>query len=84
MPSERGAVVRRLHPVSLVFTIGRLAKSLLLPGILVLAFAARGGHGELWFMLLFIPGVVASLFQYWSYRYRFDPDELVILNEVVR
>jgi putative membrane protein len=78
MPSDGAAPARRLHPLSLLFTIGRLAKNLLLPGLLVVVFAARGGNGELWFMFLFVPAVIAALVEYWSYRYRFDRDELVI------
>ena len=81
MPSEAG--LRRLHPLSLLFLIGGQAKSLLLPGILVLFFASRQGHGEIWFMLLFIPAVIGSLFRYWSYRYRLGQDELLIREGVV-
>jgi putative membrane protein len=73
---------RRLHPTSLLFTIGKQAKSLLLPGIIVFV-VARGGGRELLFMLLFIPAVVVALFHYWSYRYRFDPEELVIREGIV-
>ena len=81
-PPERGPVLR-LHPLSLVFAIGLQAKSFLLPGLVVLIFAARGGRGELGFMLLFVPAVVAALFHYFSYRYRFDRDELVVREGIV-
>src|SRR5262245_16959737 len=81
-PSERGEA-RRLHPLSLVFAIGLQAKSFLLPGLVVLIFAARGGRSELGFMLLFVPAVVAALFHYFSYRYRFDRDELVVREGIV-
>jgi putative membrane protein len=81
MPSEAG--LRRLHPLSLLFLIGGQAKRLLLPGILVLFFASRQGHGELWFMLLFIPAVIGALFRYGSYRYRLGQDELLIREGVV-
>jgi putative membrane protein len=86
MPSERAPgepKIRRLHPSSLLFTISAQAKNFLLPGIVVLIFALRGDRGELWIMLLFIPAVVAALFQYWSYRYRFDRDELVVRQGIV-
>ena len=59
------------------------SKTLLLPGILVLIFASRGGRGELWFMLLFLPALIGALFRYWSYRYRFDRDELMIRQGIV-
>jgi len=86
MPSERAPgepEVRRLHPTSLLFTIGAQVKNLLLPGIVVLYWGLRSDRGELWIMLLFIPAVVAALFQYWSYRYRFDRDELVVRQGIV-
>jgi hypothetical protein len=57
-PSER--TDRRLHPASLVFAVGAEARSLLLPGIVVLFFASRG-RGELLFMLLFVPAAIATL-----------------------
>ena len=81
MPSEAG--LQRLHPLSLLFLVGRQAKSLLLPGILVLFFASSQGHGQIWFMLLFIPAVVGTLLRYGSYRYRLGPDELLIREGVV-
>jgi putative membrane protein len=86
MPSEvapEEGEVRRLHPTSLIFSIGAQAKSLLLPGLVVLFFAARGDRGQIWLMLLFVPAVVAALFRYWSYRYRFDLEELVIREGIV-
>jgi putative membrane protein len=86
MPSERAPgepEVRRLHPSSLLFTISAQAKNLLLPGIVVLFIASRGDRGELWVMLLFIPAVVVALFHYWSYRYRFDREELVVRQGIV-
>jgi len=81
MPSEAG--LRRLHPLSLLFLIGGQARNLLLPGIFVLFFASRQGHGEIWFMLLFIPAGISALFRYWSYRYRLGQDELLIREGVV-
>ena len=80
MPSEDG--LKRLHPLSLLFLIGGQAKSLLLPGILVLFFASKG-NGEIWFMLLFIPAVIGALFRYWSHRYRLEPDEMVVREGIV-
>ena len=72
----------RLHPLSLLFSIGSLAKSLLLPGMIVLVWGLRGGY-EAWFMILFVPAVVSALFKYLTYRYRFDPDELVIREGLI-
>jgi putative membrane protein len=72
----------RLHPSSLLFSLGSAARRLLLPGVLIL-FASRGSNLELWLMLLFFPAAVASLLRYWSYRYRLAPDDLVIREGVV-
>ncbi len=82
-PAPEGAGDQRLHPLSLLFAIAAQVKSLLLPGIAVLFFASRGGHGELWFMLLFVPAVIATLVRYASYRYRFAPEELVVRHGIV-
>jgi putative membrane protein len=83
MPSEEAPADRRLHPVSLLFIIGALARSLLLPGIVVLAFASRRGDPEVWLMIVFVPALVASLVRYGTYRYRLDPDELVIREGIL-
>jgi hypothetical protein len=57
----------RLHPSSLLFSVGAQAKSLLLPGILVLIFASRGGGaGQAWIMLRFFPAVIGALTQFWT------------------
>ncbi len=85
MPSERGADPageRRLHPASLIFSIGGAARNLLLPGI-VLFFAARESFAQYGIMLFFLPVLVATLIRYWNYSYRLDTDELVIREGIV-
>ncbi len=72
----------RLHPTSLFFSIGPAARALLLPGLFVL-IAARGSFWQYPLMLLFIPAVASALARYWSYRYRLEPDELVIREGIV-
>lgn len=72
----------RLHPASLVFTIGTAARNLLLPGLVVL-FAARGSSVQGWIMLFFLPAVVAALVRFWTYRYRFEVEELIIREGIV-
>ena len=78
MPSEE----HRLHPVSLVFTIGNAARNLLLPGLFVL-FAASGSSWQGWIMLGFVPAVAAAVVRFITYRYRFEADELVIREGVI-
>jgi putative membrane protein len=84
MRSERSAFGAglRLHPLSVLFGLGRAAKGLLLPGLLVL-FASRGSSYEIWAMVLFLPAAVAALVRYWTYRYRFEPEELVIREGIL-
>ncbi|MEM7050328.1 MAG: PH domain-containing protein [Acidobacteriota bacterium] len=73
MPSEN-----RLHPTSILFSLLNSARSLILPGLIVL-FAARGGNRyEVWAMILVIPATLSAILRYLTYRYRFDESELVI------
>lgn len=74
MPSDR-----RLHPLSIAFHLGSLVRMFLLPGLLVLIGAASGGWGwELWAMLLLIPYSVIAVGRYLTFRYRYEPHEMVI------
>ena len=77
MPSSDGRE-HRLHPLSLLFTIGAQARAYLLPGLVVLLVASRGNFGQSWIMLAFFPALIGALFQYFSYRYRFGEEELVV------
>ncbi len=76
----------RLHPLSLLFTIGSSVRSLLIPG-LVMLFLARGGSGgsryELWLMILFVPAVIHSIMRYISFRYILAEDELVVREGII-
>ena len=70
---------RRLHPVSFLFALLGHAKQLLVPGLIVLLGARSGGEGwEVWAMVLIVPYAIAAIGRTLSYRYRFDPSELVI------
>jgi len=79
MPSEPAAGLRpqRLHPVSLLFSIGKAARSLLVPGMVVLVMS-RGGVYQAWWMLLFLPAVAGYLSRYLTFRYWLGPEEMVI------
>jgi len=76
MPSDAGDA-RRLHPASLLFSVGSAAWKLLLPGLLILLLS-RGRDPEIWLMLLFVPAVLGAVAKYLSFRYRLADDELVI------
>lgn len=77
-----GDVTRRLHPVSLLFSIGSAARRLLLPGIVVL-FASRGSNVEIWLMLIFVPAAVGALIRYISFRYKLGADEMVVRQGII-
>ena len=82
MPSDDAGRPRRLHPVSLLFTVGAVARSLLLPGIAVL-FVSGGSNYPLWLMLFFIPTAVAAVVRYAAYRYRLGDDEIMVREGVL-
>lgn len=84
-PSDAGngePAGERLHPSSLLFSLGSVARRLLIPGILVLV-ASRGQRFEAVLMIFFVPAALAALFKYLSYRYRLGADELVIREGIV-
>ena len=73
---------QRLHPLSLLFMIANAARSLILPGLLVLVFSSED-QTEVWFMLLFLPSVAVGIVRYVTLRYELGPDELVIREGLV-
>jgi len=85
MPSEPAAgrvAAERLHPVSLLFSLGGAARRLLVPGLIVL-YASRGGNTEFWLMVFFFPAALAAVARYWSYRYRLGEDEMIVREGIV-
>ena len=74
MPSER-----RLHPVSILFNIGRQFGAVLVP--LVLVTIGRGSDQDRWstYALIFlVPYALVAVGRYYSFRYRYDEHDLVI------
>ena len=79
MPSEN-----RLHPSSVLFSLAAQARNLAVPGVLVLFGASRAGADwEPWLMLFLIPYSVFALVRYLSFRYRYEPNEIVIRSGLV-
>lgn len=78
-------VSRRLHPSSLIFGIGALARGLLVPGVLAFWGLSQSDETrwEYWIMLFFIPLLGVQIFKYVTLRYRFDRDELVVKKGLV-
>lgn len=80
-PSSR-APLQRLHPLSLLFSLVGIARSLLVPGLVV--WFARGGDGyEFWLMVLFFPALLFSIVRYLTLRYRFQERELVLRSGIL-
>lgn len=85
MPSEAPidrSQERRLHPVTLLLRLLAHARSLLLPAIAVLTFA-RGERWELWLALLFVPFALLDVFRYFTLRWSYAADELVLRQGLV-
>lgn len=82
MPSDR-----RLHPVSILFGLAEQVRIFLIPGLLLLFTASRKGWSwnwwdwetwPLWAMPLLIPYAIVTLGRYFSFRYRYEANEMVI------
>ncbi|MEQ8764214.1 MAG: PH domain-containing protein [Planctomycetota bacterium] len=73
---------QRLHPFSLLFSIGRAARNLLIPGLFVL-FAADDNRYELFLMVLFVPATVRAMFKFLTFRYRFGETELIVTEGLI-
>jgi len=73
MPSDR-----RLHPLSILFSLGSLVRTFLIPGLLVLAAGSARWGWELWAMLLLIPYSAVAVGRYLTFRYRYEEHEMVI------
>ncbi len=79
MPSER-----RLHPLSFAFDIAGQVRQLVVPGLVVLVGAGSAGlDWQAWLTLLVIPYAIVALVRSLTFRYRFDPDELVITSGLI-
>lgn len=67
----------RLHPWSWLFVTLQHLKQFILP-LLVLLFAGRGDRNELWPMIGVGVLALASVWQYFTYRYRLLPERIEI------
>jgi putative membrane protein len=70
---------RRLHPLSILFGFADGVRRFALPGIFFLATAGFAGFAwQLMMLPLAVPYLFVSAARYLSFRYRYDPGELVI------
>ncbi len=67
----------RLHPLSWLFVLIAQMKQFILP-LIVLLFAGRGDRNDLWSLIAVGALVVASLAEYFTYRYRLRSDGISI------
>ncbi|MFN0056928.1 MAG: PH domain-containing protein [Planctomycetota bacterium] len=73
----------RLHPASWIFGVASAARSLLIPGIVVVVAARSSDRWELWYMLLFLPTALYAVIRYWRFRYRLLDDGIVVRDGLV-
>lgn len=69
----------RLHPLSWLFVLVAQLKQFIVP-LLVLLFAGRGNRHDLWGLIAVGVLVVASLAEYFTYRYTLRSDGIRIRN----
>ena len=67
----------RLHPLSWLFVLLAQAKQFIIP-LIVLLFAGRGDRNDLWGLIAVGILVIASLAEYFTYRYRLRSDGITI------
>ena len=79
MPSDR-----RLHPLSVLFALGKQLRQFALPAIFLLFTARSSGWGwEIWAPLFIIPSMIAAVVRYISFRYRYEPHEMVVRTGLI-
>jgi putative membrane protein len=77
-PSDPSAE-RRLHPLSILFSLASQLRAFALPVIAVTAGVGMAGRGwELWMLPAIVPVALLSLSRYLTLRYRFEAHEMVI------
>ncbi len=75
--TEQADEVRRLHPSSLLFRLGASIRSLLLPLILLVFFSGKS-ESFAWIAWPVGASMAYVTLQYFTHRYRFCGDELVV------
>jgi len=73
---------RRLHPASLLFSIGAHFRRLVVPALLF-AFFARGTGMEPFALVMLVPSALIEIVRYFSFSYRLGRDEIVIVSDLI-
>lgn len=77
---------RRLHPLTILFYIGKRSRELLIPAA-ISAMASRRGSIEsklLFFSVaLLVIATLSAVWKYFAFRYRFDADNLVVRTGII-
>ena len=73
---------RRLHPWSWLFVLLQQMRQFIVP-LLVLVFLGRGDGDALWPLIGVAALAAASVWQYFTYRYRVDEDRLVVRQGIL-
>ncbi len=69
---------QRLHPLSILFLTISSLKGFILPAAVILLTARRGGRWEAWALWFSIPTALYGIFRYFTTRYAFGEDELIV------
>lgn len=84
---------QRLHPLSLFFILGSLARRMLIPIVFLLIAAmlrsgddteSGWGNYERILAFMFVPAAIFSFVRYYSMRYRFDDGEIVVNEGILK
>ncbi|MCA8963081.1 MAG: PH domain-containing protein, partial [Planctomycetes bacterium] len=81
-PRRSRVAARRLHPISLLFSLGSAARQLLIPGLVVL-LVGRGERTEIFLMVLFVPTALIAVVKYLTVRYELGEDELIVRQGIL-
>ena len=79
MPSEE-----RLHPVSILFGLAGQVREFAVPLVVLFVTAgSRGGRWEAWTAIFIVPYSLIAIGRYFTFRYRYEPNELVIRSGLI-
>jgi putative membrane protein len=73
---------RRLHPLSLIFTFGKLFRQLIIPFVIALLASRSGGTRSSIFLIFVVLTGIEPILNYISFRYRYEDNDLVIRSGI--